>query len=431
MKENRENISAADVELLIFDLDGTISSTTRPIYEAVKRAFNRLDLTLLMTPEEMEKYFGAPSPEFYIALTPPGSHVTWQEVKEKIHEEQAETYRRFGETYPGVKETLETLRKRGYKLALFSNSTPGYFDTVIDALVIREYFDYTECIGENNLTKSELAGKIRTEFGNPGTAIVGDRIHDLAAARENGSLSIGSLYGYGGSEPEQADFTIGKFPELLDIFDRTIPLYEKILEDIILHKQTNHPFIIGITGIDASGKTLFTEGFGRFLSGKEYPVQVIHIDDFHNPMSIRYSGENEAENYFNLSFNINRIINELLTPIHKKGSLSTELPVLDLDTDSFRNGHSYVVTFDTIVILEGVFLFRKEFSPYVNYYVYLDISFEECLKRGLARGGEEDRYLTKYIPTQKKYLSEYPPSKHADIIIDNSNWEYPKISQSR
>ena len=227
LNKERENISAGDVELLIFDLDGTISSTTRPIYEAVKRAFTRLNLTLQMSAEEMEKYFGAPSPEFYIALTPPGSNVTWQKIKEKIHEEQAETYRLFGERYPGVKETLEILRKRGYRLALFSNSTPGYFDTVIDALEIRGHFDYTECIGQNNLTKSELAGKIREKFSNPGTAIIGDRIHDLEAAHNTDSLSIGSLYGYGGEEPEQADLTINEFPALLDIFDRRLPIFKK------------------------------------------------------------------------------------------------------------------------------------------------------------------------------------------------------------
>jgi HAD superfamily hydrolase (TIGR01549 family) len=425
---NRNTISAADVELLIFDLDGTISYTTKPIYEAVKRAFVRLDLTFQMTAKQMEKYFGAPSPEFYVALTPPDSTVTWQQIKEKIHEEQAETYRQYGETYPGVKETLEILRKREYKLALFSNSTPGYFDTVIDALGIRQYFDYTECIGENNLTKSELASKIREQFSNPTTAVVGDRIHDLEAARNNDSLSIGSLYGYGSSEPEQADFTIREFPELLDIFDRRIPAFEKILKDIVSLKQPDKPLVIGITGIDASGKTLFTDGLSNFLSGKEYPVQVIRIDDFHNPTSVRYAGENDADNYFNLSFNIDRLIDELLIPIHNKGSLSTELTHLNLETDSFRNKRSYSVSPDTIVLFEGVFLFRKEIFPYIDFYVYLDISFEECLKRGLERGGEEERYHTKYIPAQRKYLEEYPPTEHADIIIDNSNWEYPRIN---
>lgn len=428
---NRQTTDAADVVLLIFDLDGTISSTTRPIYEAVKRAFARLNLTLSMTTGEMEKYFGAPSPEFYVALTPPGSNVTWQDIKKIIHEEQDETYRQYGETYPGVKETLQTLRNREYKLALFSNSTPGYFDTVIDALEIREYFDYTECIGENNLTKSELAGKIRKVFGNPETAIVGDRIHDLEAARDSSSLSVGSLYGYGGSEPEQADFIINEFRELLDIFDRRIPVFETILEATTSLKQPEHPFIIGISGIDASGKTMFADGLSKFLSGKEYPVQVIHVDDFHNPKSIRYSEESDAENYFNLSFNLQAIVDKLLKPIRDKGSLTTELTVLDLGTDSFRNQRSYTVSPDTIVLLEGVFLFRKEISPYVDFYIYLDISFEECLKRGLARGGEEERYRTKYIPAQKKYLAEYPPSEHADIIIDNSNWECPRITFSR
>ncbi|UCC17313.1 MAG: hypothetical protein JSU58_01860, partial [Dehalococcoidales bacterium] len=209
------------------------------------------------------------------------------------------------------------------------------------------------------------------------------------------------------------------------------PVFEKILNDIISRKQPDHPFILGITGIDASGKTKFTDRLDNFLSDKAYPVQKIHIDDFHNPINIRYSGENDADNYFNLSFNIDTIIDELLIPSREYGTLSTELTVLDLETDSFRNKRSYSISPDTIVLIEGVFLFRKELSPYIDYYVYLEISFEECLKRGLARGGEEKRYHTKYIPAQEKHLAEYPPSEHADIIIDNTNWDYPRITFSR
>ena len=138
-----------------------------------------------------------------------------------------------------------------------------------------------------------------------------------------------------------------------------------------------------------------------------------------------------AENYFNLSFNIEMIIDKLLIPLHEKRSLSSELTLLDLETDSYRNKRSYSISPDTIVLLEGVFLFRKELSPYVDYYIYLDISFEECLKRGLKRGGEEERYQNKYIPAQKKYLAEFPPSEHADIIIDNTNWHYPCITFTR
>ncbi len=53
-----------------------------------------------------------------------------------------------------------------------------------------------------------------------GRSRVGDRIHDIEAARENGCLSIGVLFGYGENEPRQADLTIRKFDDLLTIFDR-------------------------------------------------------------------------------------------------------------------------------------------------------------------------------------------------------------------
>jgi hypothetical protein len=34
---------------------------------------------------------------------------------------------------------------------------------------------------------------------------------------------------------------------------------------------------------------------------------------------------------------------------------------------------------------------------------------------------------SKYLPAQRKYLNEFPPEKTADIVIDNLDWNYPKI----
>jgi phosphoglycolate phosphatase-like HAD superfamily hydrolase len=92
----------------------------------------------------------------------------------------------------------------------------------MSSLGLREYYDYIECIEDNHLTKPELVKKIRAYFGGAKAAIVGDRVHDIEAAKGNDCLSIGVLFGYGGSEPEQADLTISKFDDLLSIFDRRI-----------------------------------------------------------------------------------------------------------------------------------------------------------------------------------------------------------------
>ena len=105
-----------------------------------------------------------------------------------------------------------------------------------------------------------------------------------------------------------------------------------------------------------------------------------------------------------------------------------------MDSDNYSIHKEYSIDKDTVVILEGVFLFRKELASYVDYKVFLDISFEECKKRVKARDikrfGKEimEKYDKKYIPMQKKYLVEYPSNKWADIIINNSNWEFPRIS---
>jgi phosphoglycolate phosphatase len=220
-------IKPDDVNLIIFDMDGTIVPSLPAVYESIKRAFTKLGWAVNFSPEDINKFFGLPSivggGGLYEFITPPDSHLSFPEVREKVRQEYGDTFREMAQPYPGVKETLKTLRKRGYKLAQYTNASISYRDMVMSTLGVQEYFDYIECIHENNLTKPELVKKIRGRFGGLTAAVVGDRFHDIEAARETDSLAIGALFGYGGEEPKQADITISSFEELLDIFDRKVP----------------------------------------------------------------------------------------------------------------------------------------------------------------------------------------------------------------
>ncbi len=225
-------INPNDVNLIIFDMDGTIVPSLPAVYESVKRAFKKLGWAVEFSPEDINRFFGVTTAStkggLYEFITPPDSHLTIPEVRERVRSEYAGAFREIAEPYPGVRETLKTLRKRGYKLAQYSNASTMYRDIVMSSLDISDYFDYIECIQENNLTKPELVRKIRERFGGAATAIVGDRCHDIDAARETGCLSIGALYGYGGDEPEKADIAIKKFDDLLEIFDRRLPPSKRI-----------------------------------------------------------------------------------------------------------------------------------------------------------------------------------------------------------
>jgi HAD superfamily hydrolase (TIGR01549 family) len=426
-------INPSDVNLIIFDMDGTIVPSLPAVYESIKRAFGRLGWAVNFGAADINRFFGMPSTQggggIFEFITPADSHLSIPEVREKVREEYTDTFREMAQPYPRARETLETLRKRGYHLVQYTNASTSYLDMVMSTLDTAKYFDYIECVHENGLTKPELVRKIKERFGGMTAAVVGDRHHDIEAARETGSLSIGVRFGYGGEEPEQADITIEKFDDLLAIFDRRRPVFEKILQEIDKRKSAGRPFVTGISGIDGSGKTVFTEALARYLNESNRKVQVIRLDDFHNPREVRYAGEDQGDNYYNRSFNTRKIIDKLLVPARRQGKHNERLTLLDLNTDKFEVEKEFSFDGDTIVLFEGVFLFREELAPYIDYKIFLDIPFEESKKRAKGRDPEAiiKKYDEKYLPAQAKYLEEYPPGKVADIVIDNTDREYPRV----
>ncbi len=123
----------------------------------------------------------------------------------------------------------------------------------------------------------------------------------------------------------------------------------------------------------------------------------------------------------------------MLVPLREKGEHSIILKLLDLQTDAYEVTKEFTFNRDTVVIFEGVFLFRKELAPCIDYEVFLDISLNTCLERARARDSEEtlQKYDTKYFPIQRKDFEEYPPAKVADMVIDNGDWECPSIKYER
>jgi uridine kinase len=207
------------------------------------------------------------------------------------------------------------------------------------------------------------------------------------------------------------------------------------LSDIITghHRVAGRPFIVGITGVDTAGKTQMSRELARVLE-KEHKVQVIHVDHFHNEKSFRYNPElSEPEQYYRNSINFQRLVDEILDPLHKLGSINKTLVHLDLPTDTWTLQCSYVVTTDTIVIVEGVFLFRPEIQSYIDFFVYLHVPeaviMERAHLRDVPRQGEDvlRKYERKYLPAQRDYIRKYRPYEHADVVVDNSDWQNPII----
>jgi uridine kinase len=84
-------------------------------------------------------------------------------------------------------------------------------------------------------------------------------------------------------------------------------------------------------------------------------------------------------------------------------------------------------------LLEGVFLLRPELIGFHDLTVLLDIPSSAVIGRAQKRdvprlGGDVLRkYNKKYLEAQRRHFAEVDPWTVADIIIDNSDWEHPRV----
>ena len=199
-------------------------------------------------------------------------------------------------------------------------------------------------------------------------------------------------------------------------------------------ERGNCPLVVGVTGIDASGKSSMTTLLEKELVRLGCLLQVIRLDDFHRPRIDRYrEGISEPEKYYEQSFDLDRLSNEVLRPIRNEGRLEASLVCLNLLEDTWSAERNYSVNEDSIVLLEGVFLFRPELSHYVDLMIFLRVDEGVAINRELTRDASalgDDvlrRFQTKYLPAQRTYLAEYPSERNADIILDNNDWNNPLI----
>ncbi|MGH7629919.1 MAG: hypothetical protein ACREOF_11180 [Gemmatimonadales bacterium] len=79
-----------------------------------------------------------------------------------------------------------------------------------------------------------------------------------------------------------------------------------------------------------------------------------------------------------------------------------------------------------MVLLEGIFLFKRGLRAHYDLAVWLDCSLETALERALARGQEglpPDEtirvYETIYFPAQQVHFERDDPRGSADLVLPN------------
>ncbi len=192
--------------------------------------------------------------------------------------------------------------------------------------------------------------------------------------------------------------------------------------------------IVGVNGVDTSGKTTFCRALARHLAARGAGVTILHLDDFHNPREVRSRGPDPVTAYVDNAFNLDLLESTILAPLHRGESVDAKLTLLDLDTDAFTVEQHYAIAPGELLVVEGVLLYRPPIDCYFDCRIFLDVSFEEVLRRAEVRDVPRygpaflERYRTKYIPIQQRYLREHRPRERSHFVVDNNDYLRPSLS---
>ena len=125
----------------------------------------------------------------------------------------------------------------------------------------------------------------------------------------------------------------------------------------------------------------------------------------------------------------------LLDPLGPTGDRRYRRQVFDFRLDEAATTPLETAPADAILVLDGVFLLRRELIDLWDFSVLVAASFAETQRRAEERdlpllGDAETirhRYAARYVPGQRIYFAEAHPQDKADAVIDNENPDRPVL----
>ncbi|NRD76959.1 hypothetical protein HPT25_05555 [Bacillus sp. BRMEA1] len=182
--------------------------------------------------------------------------------------------------------------------------------------------------------------------------------------------------------------------------------------------EIGHRVVLGIDGLSRSGKTTFVKEIGKLLETKEIPVCIFHIDDYIVERKRRYNTRfDEWYEYYYLQWDVRYLTDSLF----KKLKIDSEMHLLKYDPDSDAQYEQVVeLPVTCLIIVEGVFLQRKEWRPYYDFMIYLDCSREKRFQReSEATQNHLEKFENRYWKAEDYYMDTELPMTRADVIMNN------------
>lgn len=205
------------MKALIFDVDGTLWDSRRPVAIAWDRVIEQeTGKALGLNAENMSSLFGKQMDEICRLVFPDLPDEKRFAIGNKCFEyENAYLADDPGDLFPGVADTLEKLAA-SYPLYIVSNCQCGYIEVFLESTGLGHFFKGHLCFGDTRLSKGQTIRRLMAEHGLTDVVYIGDTQGDANACLEARVPFVFAAYGFG--EVENPWKTIDSFSELPALF---------------------------------------------------------------------------------------------------------------------------------------------------------------------------------------------------------------------
>lgn len=180
--------------------------------------------------------------------------------------------------------------------------------------------------------------------------------------------------------------------------------------------QTGYRMVLGIDGLSRSGKTTCAEKLCNVFHEKNVPTCVLHMDDFIVERKKRYhTAHEEWYEYYGLQWEVEWLRENMFMALKETDNLS--LPFYDSERDEHRI-QNIPIPESCLIVVEGVFLQRREWRAFFDFVVYLDCDRRERFSREHhSTRLQIDKFRNRYWKAEDHYLTTVVPTQKADLVL--------------
>lgn len=183
------------------------------------------------------------------------------------------------------------------------------------------------------------------------------------------------------------------------------------------YRSINQSFVVGINGIDCSGKTTFAKSLSKYFTHQKIANDRLDIDNFNNPVienetyKAFISGswdEEDLNKYYEMIINYSDVIRAISASKNKY----------------------------PLVIFDGIFIYKPQLMDLFDLKIYLDIDISLGRKRFAKRRGlKQDKrpfeiYDEIWMLSHIKYESAVHPKRISDLVIDYNDKSRPILHEN-